>query len=57
VVLIADASGGQDIERIYEPFGADAEYILDVTVPSRMITYKHKREHFFTQLTGACKGG
>ncbi len=26
VVLIADASGGEDLERIYEPFGSDTEF-------------------------------
>jgi RHS repeat-associated protein len=44
VVLIADASGGQDIERIYEPFGADAEYILDVTAANDDIGFIGERK-------------
>jgi RHS repeat-associated protein len=44
VVLTADASGGQDIERIYEPFGADAEYILDVTADNDDIGFIGERK-------------
>ncbi|MCE8510851.1 VCBS repeat-containing protein [Ruegeria pomeroyi] len=31
VILVTDASGGEDLERAFEPFGADKEWILDVT--------------------------
>jgi RHS repeat-associated protein len=44
VVLIADAGGGQDIERIYEPFGVDAEYILDVTAANDDIGFIGERK-------------
>ena len=27
--LIADATGGEDLERVYQPFGVETEYVVD----------------------------
>ena len=31
--LIADASGDEDVERIYQPFGSMEEFVLDASAP------------------------